>query len=59
MEKIGKKEISGGDRELCGLILNITATGELHEVKNPARYLGKCVPRSLSSIGVFKNQKGR
>lgn len=55
MEKIGKKEISGGDRELCGLILNIIVIGELYEVKNFVRYLGKCVLRSLSSIGVFKN----
>lgn len=53
-----EKEINKEDRELCGLISNIFATQELQEVSSPVRYLEKCFPRRLSSIGVCKKQKG-
>lgn len=37
-------------------MLNIVATEELQKVSGPVGYLGKYVPRRLSSIQVFKKQ---
>lgn len=54
---MGKKKINENKIDLCDLILNIVPMEELWEVKGLVRYLGKCDPRRLSNIHVFKQQK--